>query len=529
MVDRFFDGDPEQGGDLSPDDPQGWHGGDLKGVLQNIDYISDMGFGAVWLTPVFESRDEPFGEWGAFHGYWIDSLTSIDPRFGDYDDLLALSAAMHQKDMRLIADVVYNHTSFDSPLLSEHPDWFHEPAPIIDWNNEVERRENQVHGLPDLDQSNPELLEYLIQSTVDLVQKGGVDALRIDAVRHMEPSAISRILAAVDQRVGHHVDALGEIFDGSFSALKDEWREGGFDAVFNFPLYYSTVDAICDGSHMGRLAVALSESSRVDGDLGRLVNFLDNHDLPRVRSRCSPEVVDLALTTLFASPGVPMVTWGTESGLEGAHEPENRGDMVFASSEQSAHISNLNRLRGEVSALRTGDLSVLSLSEDRLLVSRRDGDSVAILALNMSEESFEFVLSEHLASVAWSDGVGSISGDRLAVDGGSVALITGSATTPQQRSAVTRSVRLQLSSELLDNQNGSAPTHLIGAGEHLGGWDPNSAIPITGGSVELNAAVGDVLEFKFLTRDGESLTWEAGANRYLLVETGNGDLLVDLE
>ncbi len=379
MVDRFFDGDSEQIGLLSPEDPQGWHGGDLRGVLQHIDYVADMGFGAVWLTPVFDSRDEPFGEWGAFHGYWVDSLSSIEPRFGDYDDLMALSEAMHLRGMRLIADVVYNHTSFDSPLLIEHPDWYHEPAPIVDWNSQVERREHQVHGLPDLDQNNPELSEYLIQSTVDLVQKGGVDALRIDAVRHMDPAVIGGILTAVDQRVGYHVEAIGEIFDGSFSALKEEWRAGGFDAVYNFPLYYATVDAICDGSHMGRLAVALSESARVDGELGRLVNFLDNHDLPRVRGRCRPEVVDLALTTLFASPGVPMVTWGTESGLEGAEEPDNRGDMVFASPEQRVLLTDLNRLRGETLALRHGDLSVLSLSESSLLVVRREAESVVLL------------------------------------------------------------------------------------------------------------------------------------------------------
>ena len=524
MVDRFFDGDTEQGGPLSPDDPQGWHGGDIRGVLEKVDYIAEMGFGAVWITPVFDSRDEPFGEWGAFHGYWVDSLSSIDPRFGDYADLMSLSEAMHHRGMRLIADVVYNHTSFDSPLLSAHPDWFHAPAPIVDWENQEERRGNQVHGLPDLDQSNPEVSEYLIQSTVELVQSGGVDALRIDAVRHMEPTAIRDILTAVDQRVGSHIEAIGEIFDGSFSTLKEEWRAGGFDAVYNFPLYYATVDTLCDGMHLGRLAVALVESARVDGELGRLVNFLDNHDLPRVRGRCRPELVEVALTALFASPGIPMVTWGTESGIEGAHEPDNRGDMVFASAEQRAFLTNLNRLRGETFALMHGDLSVLALSETSLLVARRAGESVALLAVNLADDPFNFELPEELSAVQW--GVDLLtSADVLVVGGGSATLVTGEGPLFEPLSLEARVVRLQLSSGL----GGTTPSHISGASELLGEWDPDQAVPIIDGLLELNVPVGDVLEFKLLTKDGESLAWEAGANRYLLVESGSGDLVVDLE
>ena len=311
--------------------------------------------------------------------------------------------------------------------------------------------------------------------------------------------------------------------------MKEEWRSGGFDAVYNFPLYYATVDAICDGSHMGRLAVALSESARVDGELGRLVNFLDNHDLPRVRGRCRPEVVDLALTTLFASPGIPMVTWGTESGLEGAEEPENRGDMVFASAEQRVLLTDLNRLRGDTLALRHGDLSVLSLSESSLLVVRRAGESVALLAVNQSEDLLVFDLPPELSSVRW-NGVDSSNSPRpFVVDSGSAILVTGTDPLYQPLSLETRVVRLQVSDGLLANSEGAVLGHVSGSGELLGGWEPSGALPITGGAVELSAPVGAVLEFKLLAKDGDSLTWEAGANRYVLVESGSGDLVVDLE
>jgi hypothetical protein len=224
-----------------------------------------------------------------------------------------------------------------------------------------------------------------------------------------------------------------------------------------------------------------------------------------------------------------MVTWGTESAMEGEHEPYNRGDMVFASAAQRELLTNLNRLRVENSALIHGDLSILELSEAHIVAARRAGESVALLAVNLAEESLRFALPRGLSGVSWDSGGGSISEDGLVVGASSAILVTGIGQPYQPPPVEMRVVRLQLPSRFLANNERSAPSHISGSGDIFGGWDPSEAIPITEGVLELNAPVGEVLEFKLLTKDGGLLMWETGANRYLLVESGIGDLVVDLE
>ncbi len=138
-------------------------------------------------------------------------------------------------------------------------------------------------------------------------------------------------------------------------------------------------------------------------------------------------------------------------------------------------------------------------------------------------------MPEELSSVRWNGEFGSNTSIPLVVDVGSAILTTGTGPLYEPLPNETRLVKLQISNDLFANYNSSASGHVSGAGELLGGWDPSEALAITDGSLELSAPVGSVLEFKILIKDGDSLTWEAGANRYVLVESGSGDLVVDLE
>ena len=150
MVDRFENGDPTNDGNIAPNDPQGWHGGDLQGIVQRLDTISEMGFKTLWLSPIHNGRDTNFHEWGAYHGYWVHDLASVHPPFGTYDDVRELSQALEERGMRLMLDVVFNHTGFDAPRRKSHPQWFHDTPSIENWADPVESVTHQVHGLPDL-------------------------------------------------------------------------------------------------------------------------------------------------------------------------------------------------------------------------------------------------------------------------------------------------------------------------------------------------------------------------------------------
>ena len=132
LVDRYANGDPSNDRMVQPDDPSGWHGGDIAGIRAHVDDIADLGVGAVWISPISATRTEPFDGWGAFHGYWTHDLGEIEPRFGTFGEARALADALHERDLRLLLDMVYNHVGYDAPRTTSHPHWFHARGDIVD-------------------------------------------------------------------------------------------------------------------------------------------------------------------------------------------------------------------------------------------------------------------------------------------------------------------------------------------------------------------------------------------------------------
>jgi glycosidase len=330
MVDRFANGDPSNDGAIDPSDPTAFHGGDLQGVIDRLDHLQRLGVRTVWLSPVFQMRTDKFFEWGAFHGYWVQDPTRVEPRFGDEALLRRLSDELHARDMRLLLDVVWNHVSFDAPLRSERPDWFHTHGGIEDWHDPFELVNHEVHGLPDYAQENPEVRDYLLEASLKWVRAAQPDGFRVDAVRHMPHDFLADMSRSLRARAGQGFFLLGEDFQGDPVALAETWEAGGFDSMFDFPMHYAMLDVFCEDRHPGRLAAMLSGDGAYP-DPQRLVTFLDNHDLPRVMSRCHGDLgrVRRALAFQLTTRGIPAITWGLEAGFEGEGEPENRASMVF--------------------------------------------------------------------------------------------------------------------------------------------------------------------------------------------------------
>jgi len=522
-VDRFADGDPDNNTGVDTTDPHGWHGGDLTGVIENLDHIQEMGFKTVWLSPVFESRDAPFFEWGAFHGYWVDRLDEIDERFGDWGQLRALSDALHDRDMRLMIDVVYNHVSFDSPLLAEHPDWFHPDKPIEDWNDPVQLRTHQVAGLPDLDQSHPQVRAYLRDSTVKWMRLGHVDGLRIDAVRHMDPTQLSVISEEIEQTVGAEIDTIGEIYDGGLDPVLSGWAEGEFGGVFDFPLHFAMVDSVCAGGRAGRLAAAL-DADRDREIPGRWVGFLDNHDLPRISTACNLVRVDVALVTLMTARGTPMITYGTESDLSGEGEPDNRGNMNFAFTPRKELITTLLKIRSENRSLITGKTQIIGLYDDGLIVLRWGEEDTTLVGLNFGDQSIEFDLPDWLAGYPWTQVLGGYEasvGLFVPPRAGTVIGLNQPVTPPSGHRLVQWEVV---------GDSALTSLKLVGASPGLGAWDPASAPHLVSQRFEMDVEFGSVMEYKIVA-DGPdgSVMWEPGANRYTLVDSGEGPMKIQLD
>lgn len=165
MVDRFENGDRSNDGVIDLADPQAFHGGDLKGVINRLDWIQSLGFDTVWLSPVFKTRPTAWNGFGAFHGYWTWELDRLEPRFGDELLLARLRRELDRRGMKLVLDVVLNHVGPDAPLVQQKPEWFHRRGGVTDWSDADQLTMNDVHGLPDLATEKPEVFAYLLEST----------------------------------------------------------------------------------------------------------------------------------------------------------------------------------------------------------------------------------------------------------------------------------------------------------------------------------------------------------------------------
>jgi len=560
MVDRFANGDPSNDGTLDASDPSAFHGGDLRGVIEHLDYLQALGVRTVWLSPVFSMRTEKFYDWGAFHGYWVQDLQRIEPRFGTEAELRELSDALHARGMRLLLDVVWNHVAMDAPLQAEHPGWFHQEGGIQDWNDPHQLVFGEVHGLPDFAQENPEVYDYLLGSSRHWIEVARPDGFRVDAVRHMPKDFLARMSRDLRSEAGDGFLLLGEDFQGDPVALAETFREGGFGAMFDFPMHYAMLDVFCDDRHPGRLGAMLSGDSAYP-DAQHLVTFLDNHDLSRIATRCHGDLsrVRRALAFQLTTRGIPALTWGTEAALEGAGEPKNRADMVFSEENPlAADIQALLAFRRRHPALMGGATAFPRLGDkaedhSRVLSYYRGAEPREFALVILNGETEPIPLGRVKALHAWAppgeilvvdDRVhlydaseGEVDIPTLAPGGLAVLTFRVDPTTAPEKVRVGRDVESQpghTTVPLRVTATGAplAPGDrlvLTGGGRALGNWDPahpaGTFAEREGAQViDLRAPSCSILEVKLVVvhPDG-SLTWQEGENRYLTVPRYTGE------
>ncbi|WP_445241651.1 alpha-amylase family glycosyl hydrolase [Microcoleus vaginatus] len=220
VVDRFYDGDPENNEGPNPElyDPEGkdwgkYWGGDLQGVIDKLDYLKDMGVTAVWLTPLFEQVEALFVEQAAIHGYWTKDFKRLNPRFiakGDNPSINQtqetkntifdkLVDELHQRNMKLVLDIVCNHSNPDfsgkkgelyddgvkiADFNDDADNWYHHYGEVKNWEDEWQVQNCELSGLATFNENNIAYRNY-IKSAIKQWLDRGVDALRVDTVKHM--------------------------------------------------------------------------------------------------------------------------------------------------------------------------------------------------------------------------------------------------------------------------------------------------------------------------------------------------------
>jgi neopullulanase len=438
MPDRFANGDP---GNDDPARSKGlfdrakkryYHGGDLKGIIDRLPYLKDLGITALWLTPVYDNSDRlnekerPEGEAVTdYHGYGAVDFYAVDEHFGDLATLRELVDAAHRAGIKVIQDQVANHTGPYHPWVADPPTptWFHGSAEshldetwqtwtIADPHAPGELRRSTLDGwfvniLPDLNQDDPETRRYLIQNALWWIGVTGFDGIRQDTLPYV-PRTFWRDWSAALHREYPKLRIVGEMWDGdpglvSFfqgGAPRFDGVDSGIDALFDFPLFYPVRRAFAEGKPVKEVATMLAHD-QLYRDAASLLTFAGNHDTPRFMNEpgASAEGLRLAFTFLLTARGVPMIYAGDEIGMPGGGDPDNRrdfpggwaGDLRDAFTpagrtpdEQSIfeRVRALARLRAELPPLRRGRHVSLAVTDQTYAYARVAEGGAAVVAIN---------------------------------------------------------------------------------------------------------------------------------------------------
>ncbi|MGG3843022.1 alpha-amylase family glycosyl hydrolase [Anoxybacillus kestanbolensis] len=398
MVDRFNNGNPKNDYEVNVHDPKAYHGGDLQGIIDKLDYIKGMGFTAIWLTPIFAN------EKGGYHGYWIEDFYKVEEHFGTLDDFKRLVKEAHKRDMKVILDFVVNHTGYNHPWLNDpaKKDWFHEKKDIFNWANQQEVENGWLFGLPDLAQENPEVKAYLFDAAKWWIQETDIDGYRLDTVKHV-PKWFWDEFSKEVKSVKKDFFLLGEVWhdDPRYVA---EYGKHGIDALIDFP-FYKEASAIFSNVDQS-LEPLYNVWKRNEAFYDRpylLGTFLDNHDTVRftrlaLQNRINPVTrLKLGLTYLFSAPGIPIMYYGTEIALDGGEDPDNRRLMNFRTDKELIdYVTKLGELREKLPSLRRGDFELLYEKDGMALFKRTYENETAVIAINNTSKTQKVTLDDEL-------------------------------------------------------------------------------------------------------------------------------------
>jgi glycosidase len=357
MPDRFANGNPANDnmpGMLEVADrsnPSGRHGGDIEGIRQHLDYIKDLGMTAIWLNPVLENNNPAY----SYHGYAITDLYKVDSRLGTNADYVALIEEAHQKGLKVIKDMIFNHCGINHWFIKDLPmkNWVHQFPEFTRSNFRAEAltdpyasdydRNKLLEGwfdtnMPDFDQRNAFVTEYLIQNSIWWIEYAGLDGIRLDT----QPYPYKEMVAEWGRRVFEEYP--------NFNIVGEAWlNREGMNAYYQKDAivgdgYNSNIPSITDFSMYGATSRAFTEPEGWSEGMTRLyyvlaqdflwadpfknLIFLDNHDLNRYFNTVGNDMdaMKMALAFLLTTRGIPQVYYGTELLMDG-QEHKGHGDI----------------------------------------------------------------------------------------------------------------------------------------------------------------------------------------------------------
>ncbi|MCM3602352.1 alpha-amylase family glycosyl hydrolase [Robertmurraya korlensis] len=396
MIDRFNNSDFSNDFKVNMDDPKSYHGGDFQGIIDQLDYIKDMGFTAIWLTPVFDNAEK------GYHGYWITDFYNTEEHFGTLEKFKELVKEAHKRDIKIVLDFVVNHVSPEHEWLtdSEKEDWFHENKEILNWEDQDELNNGWIYGLPDLNTENPDVSNYLLEAAKWWIAETDIDGYRLDTVRHV-PVDFWETFSKEVKSVKDDFYLLGEVWDNDPNYIA-QYDKVGIDGFVDYPLneHLRTAFAKPDQS-LYWLYTTADRNKTIYEDPYLMGTFMDNHDTPRftrdaVQNNEHPGPRwKLALTYLYTTPGIPIVYYGSEIALDGGEDPDNRRQMDFRTDKELVdYISQIGAARQTLPSLTRGTFEFLYEEKGMAVYKREYDGETTVVAINNTSKTQTVTITE---------------------------------------------------------------------------------------------------------------------------------------
>ncbi|GGA70005.1 neopullulanase SusA [Flavobacterium palustre] len=357
MPDRFANGNPKNDSQktltekANRNNPSGRHGGDIAGIIQNLDYIKELGATALWSTPLCEDNDAQ----GSYHGYGQSDVYQIDSRYGTNEDYLKLSSELHKRDMKLIMDYVTNHWGAQHWMIKDLPtyDWIHQFPGYAQTNYRMTTQFDPnaskmdakmcmdgwfVQSMPDLNQSNPLVLNYLIQNAIWWIEYADLDGFRVDTYSYNDKEGIAKWTKAITDEYPNF-NIVGEVWMHDQAQMAYWQKDSKVAAIQN---YNSYLPSVMDFTLHNATSVVFNEN-QADWNNGlikiydnftndflypnpnNLLTFVENHDTQRFNEIYKKDFkkYQMAMTLLATVRGIPQLYYGSEIGMAGN---KNEGD-----------------------------------------------------------------------------------------------------------------------------------------------------------------------------------------------------------
>jgi glycosidase len=379
-------------------------GGDLKSIEGKLDYVEDLGADVLYLTPIFQAPSN--------HKYDTEDYTKIAPEFGTQQDLLNLIQDVHKRKMRIMLDGVFNHIGSTSPQFqqaqkdpnSPYRRWFTFDAKYPNGY----RAYYGVKDMPELHLESPVVANYFWRTKNSIVQRylrAGIDGWRLDVAYNIGPEILTQIT-----RMAHETKP-GSAVVGEISGYPANWFPA-VDGVFNFHSMNIAIDMLngqISGGRAGRMLERVVSDAGLENILRSWLQ-IDNHDTPRAANILpDPEIRRVAEALLLSLPGSPVIYYGSEIGMTGKGDPEDRApmrwDTVAENPPELQWVRRLIHLRKDHPALRYGDFNVLDT--DKLLAFTRSTDKLretVLVVVNPTGETVKETFATRIGRlISWGE------------------------------------------------------------------------------------------------------------------------------